>query len=80
MKCSKCGKSNGVHKMGCETQKITIMADMTKCVGTDCPHKETCYRYTSPVNDFWQLWLNECPLKDGECDMYREVTKYSIKQ
>lgn len=47
------------------------MADITKCVGTDCSVKEMCYRYTAPVNDFRQSWLYECPLKeDGSCDMY----------
>jgi hypothetical protein len=45
--------------------------DITKCVGTDCSHKETCYRYTAPVTDFRQSWFCECPLKsDGSCDMY----------
>ena len=28
-KCSKCGQKNGVHKMGCETRKITINIEMT---------------------------------------------------
>lgn len=47
------------------------MADITKCVGTDCSQKESCYRYTAPVSDFRQSWFCECPLKsDGKCDMY----------
>ena len=28
-KCSKCGQKNGVHKMGCETRKITINIEIT---------------------------------------------------
>jgi len=47
------------------------MADITMCVGTNCPQKESCYRYTAPVSDFRQSWFCECPLKsDGKCDMY----------
>ena len=46
------------------------MADITKCVGTNCPQKESCYRYTAPSSDFLQSWFCECPLKDGECDKY----------
>ena len=49
------------------------MADITKCVGTDCPLKESCYRYLAPVTEWRQSWFCECPLKDGKCDMYWEV-------
>lgn len=49
------------------------MADITKCTGTDCPIKENCYRFTAPVSDWNQSWFFECPLKDGECDMYYEL-------
>ena len=46
------------------------MSDITKCMGTDCPHKETCYRYTAP-SGFRQSWFCECPLNsDSKCDMY----------
>jgi hypothetical protein len=43
--------------------------DITLCVGTDCPYKETCYRYTSKPSD-WQSYFSEPPIKDGKCDMY----------
>ena len=34
------------------------MADMSKCIGTDCPLKESCYRYTAPESEIWQSWLS----------------------
>ena len=49
------------------------MEDITKCVGTDCPLKESCYRYLAKTSDWNQSWFCECPLKDGKCDMYWEV-------
>lgn len=48
------------------------MADITKCQGTDCPKKETCYRYLATVSEWRQSWFCECPLKDGKCDYYWE--------
>ena len=53
------------------------MADITKCPGTDCPHKETCYRFTAPAG-FRQSWFCECPLKDGKCDMYLGANAESV--
>jgi hypothetical protein len=38
-------------------------------MGTDCPYKETCYRYTSEPSD-WQTYFSVPPIKDGKCDMY----------
>jgi hypothetical protein len=43
--------------------------DIAKCLGTGCPYKETCYRYTSKPSD-WQSYFSEPPIKDGKCDMY----------
>ena len=45
------------------------MPDITMCLGTDCPYKETCYRYTSKPSD-WQSYFSVPPIKDGKCDMY----------
>ena len=33
------------------------MADISKCEGTGCPLKESCYRYTAPSNTFWQAYI-----------------------
>jgi hypothetical protein len=39
-------------------------------MGTNCPHKETCYRYTANPCEYWQAYFTEPPIKDGKCDMY----------
>jgi hypothetical protein len=46
------------------------MPDITMCVGTNCPYKESCYRYTAKPSEYWQSYFTELPIKDGECDMY----------
>jgi hypothetical protein len=45
------------------------MPDIAMCLGTDCPQKETCYRYTAKPSD-WQTYFSVPPIKDGKCDMY----------
>jgi hypothetical protein len=45
------------------------MPDITMCPGTNCPHKETCYRYTAKPSEY-QSYFTEAPVKDGKCDMY----------
>lgn len=46
------------------------MPDITMCSGTDCPHKENCYRYTAKPSEFRQSYFVEPPIKDGKCDHY----------
>ena len=46
------------------------MADVSKCSGTNCPLKETCYRFTAPNSELWQSWMTSVPIKDGKCEMY----------
>ncbi len=43
--------------------------DITMCKGTNCPVKESCYRYTAKPSNY-QSWFMETPFNDGECDMY----------
>ena len=43
--------------------------DITMCVGTNCPNKENCYRYTAKPSDY-QSYFIEPPIKDGKCEMY----------
>ena len=40
-----------------------------KCMGTDCPLKETCRRYTDESNKI-QNYLLDSPYEDGKCDLY----------
>jgi hypothetical protein len=42
------------------------MADISKCNDNLCPSKEICYRFTSPVSEFRQSWINT----NRECDAY----------
>ena len=39
------------------------------CVGTNCPHKEKCYRYTAKPSEY-QYYFIKPPIKDGKCEMY----------
>jgi hypothetical protein len=39
------------------------MPDITKCNGKECPHKETCYRFTATANEFRQSWFMGTPFK-----------------
>jgi hypothetical protein len=44
--------------------------DIAMCLGTDCPHKESCYRYKAKPNEYRQSYFSVAPIKDGKCDMY----------
>jgi len=46
------------------------MPDITMCPGTNCPHKENCYRYTAKPSEYAQSYFMEAPIKDGRCDHY----------
>jgi len=50
------------------------MADITKCMGTNCPMKESYYRYTAKEDEFYQAYFVEPPIKNDECDMYWHTT------
>ena len=45
------------------------MPDITMCLGTDCPHKETCYRFTAKPCDY-QSYFMKPPIKEGKCEYY----------
>lgn len=45
------------------------MADITKCSGIGCPHKENCYRFTAPASEYQSFFMTP-PIEDGKCDMY----------
>ena len=41
------------------------------CKGTDCPMKESCYRFTAIPDEFWQSYFTEVPLSDDDkCTYY----------
>ena len=43
--------------------------DICMCVGTNCPHKESCHRFTAKPSEY-QSYFMEPPIKDGKCEMY----------
>ncbi len=44
--------------------------DITKCKGTNCPLKESCYRFTATEDKEYQSYFIEPPIKDGKCEMF----------
>ncbi len=50
------------------------MADITMCRDKECPKKDTCYRYTAPVNKHRQSYFTESPKRKKmggyDCDYY----------
>lgn len=57
------------------------MADITKCKGTDCPLKDSCYRYLAP-SGFAQHWFVDVPyhFKDKhECTKYIDAPILGVK-
>lgn len=41
------------------------MADITMCIGDNCPIKETCYRFTSKSSSPTQMYFDPIPGKWG---------------
>lgn len=48
------------------------MADITMCDGTDCPLKETCYRFKAKPDEYRQAFFVEVPIDhtNMECKYY----------
>ena len=44
--------------------------DITMCMGTNCPYKESCYRFTAKPSEYMQSYFMNPPIKDGKCEMY----------
>jgi len=44
--------------------------DICMCLGTNCPYKESCYRFTAKPSEYMQSYFMNPPIKDGKCDMY----------
>lgn len=48
------------------------------CPGTDCPKKETCYRFMATPSDYQSYFIHSPIKEDGECDHYWEIVKPEI--
>ena len=44
------------------------MADISKCVGSNCPVRNNCYRYTAPASSY-QSYV-DFQYVDGNCDYF----------
>jgi len=53
------------------------MPDITMCLGSGCPYKEDCYRFTTKPSDY-QSYFMEPPFKDGKCDYFWGANAESI--
>ncbi len=51
------------------------MPDVAMCFGTNCPLKETCYRYKAKPNEYRQSYLAEPPIKEGKCEYYWKTSE-----
>jgi hypothetical protein len=50
--------------------------DITKCEGTGCELKETCYRFTAVANEYRQSYFSLPPNKsETECEQYWKINK-----
>ena len=46
------------------------MADIAKCSGKGCPHKENCYRFTA-LEGYLQTYFLHPPIgENNKCDYY----------
>lgn len=45
------------------------MADICMCAGTNCPYKESCYRFTAKASEYQTYFVN-VPLDGDKCDYY----------
>ena len=46
------------------------MPDIAMCLGTDCPKKESCVRFTSKPNPHRQSYFSKPPIEGGKCDHF----------
>ena len=51
------------------------MSDISKCEGTNCPKKDTCYRFLAKENEYWQAYFVDVPYdrKISACEYYWPV-------
>jgi hypothetical protein len=55
------------------------MSDISMCRGTNCPQKETCYRYTAEPSMLLQLYYPIPPVQpDGTCNDYWDKNRKGI--
>lgn len=53
------------------------MADITMCLGTDCPFKYKCYRALANASEYYQSYFTVPPYKESvdSCDEFWDLAK-----
>ena len=46
------------------------MTDISKCTGTECPIKETCYRYTASASEYQSYIVPPWDKETESCVMF----------
>jgi hypothetical protein len=60
-----------------------FMADIAMCEGADekrnliCPMRDTCYRFTAPVNEYRQSYFIVVPYEAPECAEFWDNRGYN---
>jgi hypothetical protein len=49
------------------------MPDISKCANEECPLKDSCYRWTSTPNEYWQSYGDFKHDEENGCEYYWEV-------
>jgi len=52
--------------------------DITKCINTQCPLKENCYRWTAKADEYSQSYASFAP-KEWKCDYFISNAKKGEK-
>jgi|LakMenE01Jun11ns_1017448.scaffolds.fasta_scaffold8599210_2 hypothetical protein len=57
------------------------MSDISKCMGTNCPLKKTCYRFLAEPSPIRQSYFSMVPYnkETGKCDHYWQNVKMNKK-
>jgi hypothetical protein len=53
-----------------------MCADITMCIGRDCPKKDTCYRFAAPPTWQRQSYFSEVPYDGEDCNYYWKLEEH----
>ena len=56
------------------------MNDICKCLNDECTIKETCYRWTSTPDEFWQSYSKFNTELKEECEYYWKTSNKVLKK
>lgn len=56
------------------------MPDISMCKGTDCPLKETCYRFTAKPSEYRQAYFLTPPNDGDKCEHYWKDERVKLEE